>query len=383
MFVYIFLIVFCFLLSFVKQTKTVERFAFVVIAFILCFGYMTGSDWRMYELWYEQKLVYEEEILYGILSDFFRFIGVGFWTFFTLLKVILLAVFFLVYKRFEAPLFFCMMLFIAMIGLYLFIDNPMRSLITYAIFAYSTKYIVSRDFWKYLLCTIIAVGFHQSAIIVLPLYFLYRLEMKNWVLIFLLVLVNILFVSQQAVFSIIEFIKPYIPFAGDLIAKYTSAVRAHPYLAEFDYQVFSIGLAIKIFWFVVLLYYKDRIIEQFKYGKLVLMLAFCAIILSRITLTVPIFVRVTLFFEVFYIVAIGYLLLLLSKRNRMVVKIILLAYTLFITQRLVTSDFRYIPYTNVIIHSIRGDRPSYEERSWHNFRHSPHHIEGTEYFVYH
>ena len=79
---YLFIVLFCWVLSQSKLKKsqiTQSLFAISLILF-LCFGYMTGSDWRSYEKWYEWGIVsillggYKEPG-YHIYSMFFKFIG--------------------------------------------------------------------------------------------------------------------------------------------------------------------------------------------------------------------------------------------------------------------------------------------------------------------
>ncbi len=379
MFAYVFLVVFCFLLSFIKQTKSLEVFAFMVISSILCFGYMTGSDWRVYELFYSHKVLYEKEIAYKYLNDFFSFIGVGFWPFFIGLKVILLAIFFFVYKRLGVPLLFCLMMFIVAPGLYMFVDNPMRNLIVYAIFAYSTIYIYRRDFIKFLLCTIIAFYFHSSAIIVLPLYFLYNVDFKKKTVIILFVVINVLFASQKNVLNFMELVANNMPVVGYKMLFYIDSFNNNLNLGDFESKIISLGLFVRIFGFIVLLYFKDRIISEFKFGRLVFMLSVFYLLLFRIALSFALFSRILIFFEIFYICAIGYIFMLLSNRNKIIVSTLIFFYLVLSTARITTKDFRYIPYTNYIIYSLKGEFPSFDERVNYNFIQSPYHIDGTEY----
>ena len=376
--VYIFLVIFCFVLSFAKQTKLVERAAFIVAAFILCFGYMTGSDWRTYELIYYNKWGYDHEFLYKLLNDICYAIGIGFWPFFITFKIILLAVIFNVYRRLGIPLLFCLMLFIPTMGFYLFIDNPMRNLIAYTIFAYCTKYIVSREFFKYLVGITIAFFFHYTTIAVLPIYFLYNVNFKNRTLIILYVLINIFFASQKVVLGTMEYIASYLPAIGDRMLYYLETHIANPDSGDFKNKIFSVSILVKTFGFIVLLYYKNRLIEKFKYGKLVFVLSMCYLLLYRVSLSFLLFTRITLFFDIFYICAIGYVLLLLSVKSRMIVKVFVCLYALVITYRVTSDSYKYIPYTNYLIYKIKGHNLSFEERDSYNFENGPYYIKGSE-----
>lgn len=56
---------------------------YFILPLFLCFGYMTGSDWRGYELSFEfnnltDVLTYRKEIGYGLLGYFFKIVGLSF-----------------------------------------------------------------------------------------------------------------------------------------------------------------------------------------------------------------------------------------------------------------------------------------------------------------
>ena len=77
---------FCFLLAFFKMPRSIENSALALVAFFLCFGYMTGSDWYMYELFYENIEMadlaeQDKESGYFIVQNFFSKLGVDFWVF--------------------------------------------------------------------------------------------------------------------------------------------------------------------------------------------------------------------------------------------------------------------------------------------------------------
>ncbi|MGO5342474.1 EpsG family protein [Escherichia coli] len=59
---------------------------------------------------------------------------------------------------------------------YIFHFNAARQGITVAIFFYSIKYIISRDFKKYLIFIFIGFSFHKTIILCLPLYFLFNIK---------------------------------------------------------------------------------------------------------------------------------------------------------------------------------------------------------------
>lgn len=70
-----------------------------------------------------------------------------------------------------------LMLFVTRFYLYSF--TQVRQYIAIAIFIYAIKYIVNKDLKRYLLCILIAIGFHKTAIIYLPIYFIGNLKLSR------------------------------------------------------------------------------------------------------------------------------------------------------------------------------------------------------------
>lgn len=89
--------------------------------------------------------------------------------------------------------------------LYFFSMNGVRQVIAISLFYYSLKYIEKRNLIKYLIINIIGFLFHNTAIIFIPMYFLFQKEIKISKKIIILVLL-ILFSStiMPIVFTVLE-----------------------------------------------------------------------------------------------------------------------------------------------------------------------------------
>ena len=89
MFVYLLLIVVLFITSYTRYNPQTEKLLFVFFAIFLCFGYMTGSDWRVYESEYYSNFLHRAvEPGYMFVSNFLANNGVDFWIFHTFTKVL-------------------------------------------------------------------------------------------------------------------------------------------------------------------------------------------------------------------------------------------------------------------------------------------------------
>lgn len=134
---------------FIKQANKPAWFRtyVVLLCLFLCFGYMTGTDWRVYEDIYTHinfnNLFYNyfQEPGYYIYMLPFRFLNIDFFVFFIFTKVlcyITIVCKLITYcERFK---YIGLMYFIPCYGFYLFIDNPMRNLIAVSIALYAFRF---------------------------------------------------------------------------------------------------------------------------------------------------------------------------------------------------------------------------------------------------
>jgi hypothetical protein len=78
---------------------------YIILPLFLCFGYMIGSDWRSYELFYENINSINDITLLGrepgyfILGYFLKLIGFDFWAFSITIKLIGYYIFLEFYKK--------------------------------------------------------------------------------------------------------------------------------------------------------------------------------------------------------------------------------------------------------------------------------------------
>ncbi|MDN7020674.1 EpsG family protein [Lactiplantibacillus plantarum] len=140
---------------------------------------LRGIDYKL-----KYEYLYQAVIKLGMAISGYQLV-------FILTHLILL---FFIWKSFEnlsADL--CFSVFIFMFGAFYNTSlNIMRQSIAMAVFLYSIKFIVRRDFRRFLIMIIIAFLFHKSAIIFLPLYWLPEIKLSDKVAIGSAVIVGIL-----------------------------------------------------------------------------------------------------------------------------------------------------------------------------------------------
>ena len=341
-----------------------------ILCVFLCFGYMTGSDWRQYEPMYNEidfhNLFYNyfAEPGYYIYMLIFKFMHFSFWNFFILTKVI---IFFLCARIINEYVpefrFLVWMFFLPWFGFYLFIDNPMRNLIAVAIFLYASRYIINRSFLKYCICICMAVSFHFSATIFFPLYSLFTKRISTLSFIVFFVIFIGISINRDLFSSIIEHVFGSIPYIQKKIEFYIMGDNP-----DGEGKGISLGMFIHLFFFILLLLYRNRI-EQTKSGTFILNASLFYLLIYRLGSTIDIFSRFQLYLSVFYSIGIVLLINIFTRSSRYIYIISLLCLSFIASSKI--FSYKYIPYTNYLYYILIDEYPSFEYRSDYNYRNTP------------
>lgn len=371
----------CLFVSFssIGKSQRIKRLLFFSIAIFFCFGYMTGSDWRNYETYYSWLgkggtggILIEPGYLY--LSELFHYLGVPFWPFFISLKLAAfccLLKFLRKYSSGNQVLSVTFFLFVS--GLFLFIDNPMRNLLAICISYYSYHFLEERHLGKFILLVLLAVLFHTSAVLLLLIAPFYPIKMSNLKLLLLFLVFNI-FIVLFYEFIVLKLIGAFsfIPIIETKLLLYFvdgSGLENN--------RLISLGFIVQFIFFLLLLY-KRKQIENLPYGMLIFWGAICYIFLYRIASIVSIFYRLQLYMSIFYAVGICYVFSsFVRKSNKKVYAVFLICYLCYSTYALVTSSYKYVPYTNYISYMFSPEL-SFEYRANYNFVNSPYEGSGKD-----
>jgi len=370
-------IVLCGVTPFVRELSANRRWYVclgVYLCLFYCFGYMTGTDWRVYEEWYYNidfnRLFFDyyAEPGYYLYMLLFKSLGIEFWPFFIMTKTI---VFIVIYKTIfdycKESGYLTLMYFLPWFGMYLLIDNPMRNCIAIAIFIYSVRYVVEHKFWKFMFCMLLATSFHISSFVILLTYPLLNRNISNWFYVLFFVLINVFFASRERVINILTLLVGNIPYIQDKIVGYL--------LLDSEYaqgKLLSFGMLWHIGILILLLCYRDRIAGYIGGGKglFVFNAAMLYLMFLRFGMTIEVFARIQLFFAVYLAIAVGMVLLSFEYRSRIIYICILFMVSCYTCYSKATS-YRYVPYTNIVDYVIKRDIPSYSERYFYNYKHSP------------
>lgn len=369
MLIYYFVLLLCYWASLLKD-KILVFSILSFIAFFLCAGYMTGSDWPVYEelynyMTFERVLESREEWGYGYLQSFCKFIGIDFWGFHIFFKLLVFVsiCYFTNFLKINVALFIAF--FLPELGLFLFIDCPFRNLIAMGAFCFSIKYLLERNMWLYFVFVAIATLFHASSLILFPLYFIANAKLRNIIWIILFVFVNFLsynidFLVKNIFFHLFNISE----FAKDKLMNYFIDDK---YLQD----KVNIGTIYRIIVFAIIIYYRKGIEDSHKYGRYIFNLSMFFFMLYPIGISIKIFARFSIFTNLFYIATM--VLMLYIPKSAQVKSLLFLIFFLWGGLRMyvnITSNSHYIPYTNYFQYIFQEELP-YSYRSNYNMQKSP------------
>ncbi|KDE65185.1 hypothetical protein FUSO7_09990 [Fusobacterium necrophorum BFTR-2] len=343
------------------RNKFLSSIATISFFIFLCLTYLNGSDWINYEKIYSEYslsnfLTFPFEKAFSFYFSLFKGIGVDFWIFFIITKIICLYIFIKILKKFLPNYFLGLSVFYIQMGLYLIIDCPLRNLIAIALAFLSIDSLIVKKSKFFILYCILAILFHNSAIILIFYFIFYfgvkvkKIKIVLWCLFF----ISFLFTNKNFILYLIHFFR-FIPVLYFRILNYFYG----PYSVE---SPLNIRLIEKyLITFSSLVYYKD-IKEKYKFGEQMLILNLFFLLCYTMAMTWAIFVRLSLYFRIFNIIILVYLIE--SFHNRILKylsKIVYITYLFVNLYFLLKITNIYIPYTNYLEY-IGKEKLSYEYR---------------------
>lgn len=386
-----------------KRVKKIRRLYLIWLYVFLCFGYMTGSDWRSYELTYvygdgidrflsEPISWFVFTVFPKIIPDFVLFMGIA--------KCLYLYSVYKLVSTITDRWVSVLALLIPFKLSFMLIQNPFRFMLALIFVNMAFRYLylyLTEPGWKrtkiVLLVfglTLVSVLVHNSCVVLLPLVLVSFLAPRiNKVNTFLLFIVYIIF----AVFtSNLSFINELKENAIYFIQNYMEMSDYANYESEDNEAIWSIGNLLRILFFFFILRSKNQICCLYKNGTIVYGFSVLYLFLSRFLILIPTGFRLTLPFLVFYVIIIVYMWMYkrslkeisfmnaeapMNNYSMMRLKgitsrpliplfaLIIISYSLLSFGRKAWTSYDILPYSNSIPYFVVGHK-SYNERSQHN-----------------
>jgi hypothetical protein len=366
------------LLADISKNKSTYLHYFIVllVGIFLCTGYMVGSDWRIYELYYNQLEIddFNEriEIGYYYLMKLFILLGFGFWEFFILIKFLLyFATVNYIKSNLKEYFYFALLIYFSYLGVFCFIDNPMRFLIASTIFLYAIKFIINNKFFPFIFIIAVASIFHYAFILLTPIYFIGKIFYGvGFMLIFFIFINIILILLPDELVASIRFLSLFISTDYDNLNRIVDGyIISDESIGD---KIMSIGVVAKYILFGILLYgYKK--INDLSFSKswlIFLNLSILSIFIMRIALLFPIIFRYSIPFAAIYSISLASIIKCnIFKYKKLIYSLVILisAGSLF---KQITTDYRYIPYSSYVFYLFQ-EKPNYDFRSDFNHNLSP------------
>lgn len=338
----------------------------ITAVFIYCCVYINGSDWPIYERYYNNvtsRNIFETPWEWGFCIIVFlcKEAGIGFFVFLIIAKSFSLITISNVVRNYSLKtfengnLFWMLFVFYSGFCMYLYVETIIRFAIALAIVSMGYKYLINRRFIRYFFMISIAILFHKSAIIMLPLYFCKSINISSKKILLLFVLI-LLFCSPILLLNIFGLLADYVsPLFLFPLMGYTDRV------ANADFTIFSLGNVVYMF-FLLFCLLNRRNIENRKNGHK--LFAFCVIyfLISFISFSAGSVGRISLYLMPFFILGFIASFSGLSRLKSVFVKLFIFIYFISSMGSNILSKKSFLPYSNYLFSVLTGDTPSFAER---------------------
>lgn len=315
-----------------KESRIISLIMLSLI-FSLVFGmrWEFGTDYPSYLRIFIQNdtEIYKSEWLFKFINDTFYDLKIHYWVYFGVIAFIQV---FLLFYSLKKEAYLWVFLILSLFGGLFFFDwmNGMRQELASCIMLFGTNFIIKRDPLKYLICIIIAAGFHVSAFLFLIVYpILYRgkclvpgRKIQMLILIGCAGVPLIVGDFLSRLFPILELLKQ-MEGEGGYASKYNENV-----LQKFTDET-KIGIMFYIFFVLnsLIIYYSPKIKEYFSYRRMVIYynlyywgMAFETLLASNMVL-----VRPFRYFRIYKLIMIAYLLYYLYKHPSLLTTTLLIS----------------------------------------------------------
>lgn len=198
-------------------------------------------------------------------------------------------------------------------GVYFDSFNGIRQYIAIGIFLIAIKYVEEGKFWKYTILIAFATFFHTSCIILIPAYFLSKVEIKKEIAIGL---AFIAFLIQSRLLNLLMTIMAFVPKYNEYLVRNTLGNQV---------SFSTSGLVLSIIAFVVLLAVEKKMKES-SYGKFLYNMAILGVVIALISGFLPFADRLLYYTKSLYIISIPYAgFCVKNRRNAQVLTTVFIA----------------------------------------------------------
>ncbi|MGN6178416.1 MAG: EpsG family protein [Mucilaginibacter sp.] len=359
---------------FIEQNKGYIRY--VVFALLLVFiglRYKIGSDWLQYYTYYDNveniwTVLFDAknapyfwdhpwEPGFKLLMSLFKSTGVEFEVvifLITAFNLYSLNRFLKQYIKTDFSLFLVMFLSLNMVREF----DILRQSLAFYIMLFAYRY-VNKSFFKYLLVCLIAMMFHTSAAIFIPLYWLFGMRVKRGFLIFTIIAFTLSLVLRLRILSML------VDIMGRIIPQGPAAFFLHQLKAYFElYPVQTninlVTVICVLFLLMLIIFYKDAVNLDQRFIVVFLVFVYINILFSEIG-------EIQNRFGYYFTIGIAYCTWAFVSLFRRYARIAYIICTIMYAAIKIVLPFRieatmltYTPYRNYLFHLDRNEQAEQE-----------------------
>lgn len=350
---------------------------YVALALTAGLRYETGTDYFSYADMYSKTPTLGNffptgnyfEIGYLFLNSLFRTIGVDINIMFLFISVITTLILFQSFRKYIPQPFFFFSLLLYYSTVYIGLDmSGVRQAIALSIFIFSLQYVFQGKFFKYFLSIIIACLFHQSAILLLAFYPLFRVRIKPSIMIAVLGAGIVIFILKISwLHALLECGTSLFPEDSLIAQKLVTYTSDEIFLRI---RELSPVMPFYVMLFVLILIKRKQLSEQTPYFNILFNLFFL-FVLSFFYLyeSVDISLRFGCYFMGSYVLLFPLVLTLLKRRKHVVAAMIVLCMLSIYAMRGVFLEsnkelVKYRPYQNYIMVKM-GLQHDVDDKCWY------------------
>lgn len=210
---------------------------------------------------------------------------------------------------------------------------------------------------------IIAVSFHITAIIMPFLYFALTRKTSNKTFIIIMI-VSFIFINNTLLKTLISL------FSFNQFVQWKIEAYLLGEGSEGMGQVFSVKMLINLLFFAIILYLRTPLLKKGAKSEIIDG-SLWYVIFYKIGLSLHIFYRFQLYLSVLYCIGIASVVLVITFRSKIYYSTMILGLCLASLVKLKEEGFKYFPYTNYFITSIKDPEIPFSVRSGYNLKNTP------------
>ncbi len=219
-------------------------------------------------------------------------------------------------------------------GFFFWTMSGLRQSIAIGIFFYAIKYIIEKKPWHYALSIVIASLFHTSALIMLPVYLLGKLQFNKKVVLYLFLFSLFLVGNYQSIHEVFsDYISMLVTKLG--FSAYTGYLESQKLTANLSRMGSGLGVVLRIAMFLYILYMSEKVIKRYPELKIYFILFFIMAIVNNIFFSVELIGRVMNYFAFCYAITFaGTIYLSSSKKEKIISSIFIIAYLILFIKKI-------------------------------------------------